>query len=286
LDEKRPRITEEYKNGVEDFLQFAKENAPDIGGVYFCPCVKCLNGRQQSLDDIRTHLICDGICPTYTKWIWHGELPQMSSTLLTTPVDKQVGDRIEDMLHDLGQEGFRQAHAPYYEKLDTDSKKPLYIGCTKYTRLSGMLALVNLKARFGWSDKSFNELLLLLKNILPVDNTLPKNHYKEKKILCPVGMEYQKIHACPNDCILYRHEYAEIRNYPTCGVSRYKVNADKCSQDASTYKDRPSKVCWYLPVIPRLKRLFTNAEDAKNLTLHADGRIKDGLLHHPTDSPQ
>ena len=34
------------------------------------------------------------------------------------------------------------------------------------------------------------------------DNTLPKNHYEEK-ILCPVGMEYQEIHACLNDCILY-----------------------------------------------------------------------------------
>ena len=133
----------------------------------------------------------------------------MSSTPPTAPVDEQVDDRIEDMLRDLGQEGFRQAHAPYYEKLDTDSKKPLYIECTKYTRLLGVLALVNLKARFGWSDKSFNELLLLFKNMLPIDNTLPKNHYEAKKILCHVAMEDQKIHACPNDCILYRHQFAK-----------------------------------------------------------------------------
>ena len=140
---KRPRITEEYENGVEDFLQFAKQNAPDFRGVYFCPCVKCLNGRRQSLDDIRTHLICDGICPTYTRWIWHGELSEMPSTPGNVGVHEEVGDRIEDMLRDLGQEGFRQTHAPYFEKLDNDSKKPLYVGCTKYTRLSGVLALVN-----------------------------------------------------------------------------------------------------------------------------------------------
>ena len=76
----RPRISDEYDNGVEDFLQFAKHNAAPIGGLYLCPCVNCLNGRRQSLDDIRTHLICDGISPNYTKWIWHGELPQMSSS--------------------------------------------------------------------------------------------------------------------------------------------------------------------------------------------------------------
>lgn len=27
------------------------------------------NGRRQTVKDIRSHLICDGIVPTYTKWI-------------------------------------------------------------------------------------------------------------------------------------------------------------------------------------------------------------------------
>ena len=107
------------------------------------------------------------------------------------------------MIHDLGQEGFQQAHEPLYHKIENDSKKPLYSRCTSFTRLSTVFSLVNLKARFGWSDKSFTKLLVLLKNILPQDNRLMKNHYEAKKILCPVGMEYQKIHACPNDCILY-----------------------------------------------------------------------------------
>ena len=81
-----------------------------------------------------------------------------------------------------------------------------------------MLALVNLKAQFGWSDKSFTELLVLLKKLLPEDNTVSKNHY-EVKILYPVGMEYQKIHACSNDCILYRNQFAQMFKCPTCGVS-------------------------------------------------------------------
>ena len=74
-----------------------------------------------------------------------------------------------------------------------------------FTQLSAVLGLVNLKARFGWSDKSFTELLVLLKNMLPNDNMLLKSHYEAKKILCPVGIEYKKIHACPNDCILYNN---------------------------------------------------------------------------------
>ena len=185
---------------------------------------------------------------------------------------------MEDMICNLGQEGFLQAHAYYYQELQTDSKLPLYLGCTTFTRLSGVLALVNLNARFGWSDKSFTELLVLLKNMLPKDNKLPKSHYEEKKILCPAGMEYQKIHACPNDCILYRNQFAEMRNCLTCGVSRYKVNDDECSNDVARNNKHPTKVCWYLPILPRFKRLFASADDAKNLRWHADGRINDGLL--------
>ena len=79
-------------------------------------------------------------------------------------VDVQIRDRIEDMIRDLGQEGFRQAHAPYYDKLQSDSKKPLYSGCTTFSRLSTVLALVNLNARFGWSGKSFTELLVREEN--------------------------------------------------------------------------------------------------------------------------
>ena len=106
-----------------------------------------------------------------------------------------------------------------------------------------MLALVNLKARFGWSDKSFIELLMLLKKMLPEENTLPKNHYEAKKILCPVGMEYQKIHACPNDCILYKNQFAEMHKCPTCEVSRYKVKDDEFSDDARKNNSRTAKVC-------------------------------------------
>jgi len=74
-------------------------------------------------------------------------------------------------------------------------------------------------------------------------NTLLKNHYEAKKILCPMDMEYQKIHACPNDCILYRNQFAEMRKCSTCGVSQYKVKDDECSDNATTSNGCPAKVC-------------------------------------------
>ena len=143
------------------------------------------------INDIRSHLICYGIVPNYTKWIWHGELPDMLTVSHTKSVGVDMGYRIEEMIHDLGQDGFQQAHAPLYDKIENDSKMPLYPGCIGFTRLLVVLALVNFKARFGWSDKSFIELLVLLKRLLPEDSMLPKSQYEAKKILCPVGMKYQ-----------------------------------------------------------------------------------------------
>jgi len=57
---------------------------------------------------------------------------------------------LEDMIRDLGQESFQQAHAPMYDTLQTDSKKPLYSGCkNSLTLLSAVLSLVNVKAKYG-----------------------------------------------------------------------------------------------------------------------------------------
>jgi len=63
------------------------------------------------------------------------------------------------------------------------------------------------------------------------------------------------------------------------------VNDTECNDDTTTDNSRPTKVCWYLPIIPRFKRLFASVDDAKNLKWHVDGRIIDGLLRHPADSP-
>jgi len=71
------------------------------------------------------------------------------------------------------------------------------------------------------------------------------------------------------------------------GFHHYKVKVGKNDEiDEFTKEGPPSKVVWYLSIIPRLKRLFANADDAKNLRWHADNRKCDGLLRHPADSLQ
>ncbi|KAK4258303.1 hypothetical protein QN277_007763 [Acacia crassicarpa] len=82
-----------------------------------------------------------------------------------------MDDRIEDIIRDVEEEAFYQSHA--YGNVCSDAKTPLYSRCKKYQLLNAVLNLVSLKARHGWSDNSFSEMLETFKDMLPDDNVLP-----------------------------------------------------------------------------------------------------------------
>jgi hypothetical protein len=85
-----------------------------------------------------------------------------------------------------------------------DHKNSLYPKCENCPKkLDSTLELLKWKVEKGLSDSGFEKLLKMMKNMLPKDNELPASTYEEKKVVCTLGLELQKIHACPNDCILY-----------------------------------------------------------------------------------
>jgi hypothetical protein len=113
------------------------------------------------------------------------------------------------------------------EKLDCmleDHKKSLYTKCLNgLKKLGSTLELLKLKENEGLSDSGFEQLLKMMKNMLPKDNELPRSTYEAKKVVCPIGLEVQKIHACPNDYILYRGDYENLNECPICTALRYKI---------------------------------------------------------------
>lgn len=149
----------------------------------------------------------------------------------------------------------------------------LYVGIS-FTRLIDLLKLFNRKAKSGWSDKSFIELLDLLKQMLPKDNNLMDCCYEANKILYPMSLEYIKIHTCHNKCILYRKEDENLDKYPEYGELCYKLKDNNGDDNDNVSKKCPhTKVLWNLPIILRLKKIFVNANDAKNNRCHADEKI-------------
>src|SRR6266540_516172 len=126
------------------------------------------------------------------------------------------------MLHDFKGQGIVREYEQFVGLMSA-SEKPLFPGCkAKFTLLYRALELLKLKASNRWSDKSLNHLLCLLGDMLPKGNELPANIYRAKKVLCPLGLEVEKIHACRNECILYREEFANLHSCPVCVASRYK----------------------------------------------------------------
>ena len=63
-------------------------------------------------------------------------------------------------------------------------------------------------------------MLYVIKELLPKDNHLSLLIYEAKMRLSSLGMEYEKVYACPNDCILYKGEYKDVETCPTCNESR------------------------------------------------------------------
>ena len=73
------------------------------------------------------------------------------------------------------------------------------------------------------SNTGFSDLLTSLGDILPTNNEISLPMNEAWKTLDALGMGYEKIHARPNDCMLYRKELKDATSYLTCGTSRWKL---------------------------------------------------------------
>jgi len=68
--------------------------------------------------------------------------------------------------------------------------------------ISATIVLVNMVVIHGMSNLYMNKLLkYLLIVLLPMRNMLSSSHYKAKKLIRKLGLNYNIIHACPNGCV-------------------------------------------------------------------------------------
>ncbi|XP_074299529.1 uncharacterized protein LOC141630650 [Silene latifolia] len=299
-----------YLERLEEFLSCAVEHQRLHGDNQFvCPCTLCQNRKKvNSRDELREHLILKGFKADYNVWIWHGESVNDTCSNVNFGINDKDGDQIDvgvenddeifenidmddniepdndnidGLMKDLEED---IVECPIiFQRMVDNSKKPLYPNGSKFSLLLAVLKLFTLKAGNGWSDKSFTSLLELLCQMLPEGNELPSTTYECKKLLCPLSMSYQKIHACVKDSYFVRKKYSELKECPKCGESRYK-RVD--NGNGGKKKGSPVKTLWYLPIIPKFKRFFSNKKDAEYMLWHQKGRNKDGRLRHVADSPQ
>ncbi|KAK1387185.1 hypothetical protein POM88_015363 [Heracleum sosnowskyi] len=121
-------------------------------------------------------------------------------------------------------------HPDMHEKLKDVAALPLWPGCTKFSKLSVVLTLYNLKVGHQVSDVFFTEMLLAVSELLPDGNVLPRRTYEAKQMLKSIGLVHNRIHACPNDCILYQKEIKD-------GMLRHPADSPQWKTFDDTHKD-------------------------------------------------
>ncbi|XP_062016178.1 uncharacterized protein LOC133732606 [Rosa rugosa] len=305
--------SDEYNTGLRAFINHALQHASFKGQIK-CPCSKCHNTYYKSPAVVEEHLFMDGMDPKYVNnpWTEHGErlpvavdpnLPGSSEPQPdfnpSGPSSSQANFDVQDMLHDIfgvyeeennweapgPTEGPSMPHGPspdverFYRLID-DADTELYPGAGK-KMFDFLIKLYQLKALHSLSDVSFTKLLELLKAYLPPGETLPASFYLTKKFIKDLGLTYQKIDACPNDCMLYRKDHASDTVCHVCGTSRYKKDT---SADATSSKKTAAKILRYFPLGPRLQRLYMSRHTSEFMVWHSEKRPRDGVLRHPADS--
>jgi hypothetical protein len=293
-----PHLCSEYIKGLDAFIDFTKKDMLDnVRGNLCCPYKHCkIEKKCHTNDVLRSHLIKHRSMEDYQYWNKHGEEglneAEMRDSYLERDVPTGVEEdhddvneadilgftdddikfqvhNIEEMVHNVkshcDDDHYSNGELVKYKKIIEDSKKPFYNGCAaQYTRLFVMVKLFQLKVSNRWSDCSFKDLLTIIKDMLPQGNAVPEIIYEAKQIICLLGLEVKKIHACKNDCILYYGpEYEDLEKCPICGLDRFnhrKDGGDDENCNRNRRKDGPKKVFLYFPIIPHLKHCFINKE--------------------------
>ncbi|OMO69993.1 Transposon, En/Spm-like protein [Corchorus capsularis] len=288
-------VSSEFERGVKEFVDYAFRHSSFVfDNTIRCPCLTCANREFHGEDVVMYHLYSKGFTSGYWVWSSHGEsLPsnpnigESSRNIndISNPYQRMIIDGVGDFGFDGNEMNYETVEespnprAAKFFSLLKDADEALWEGCKKHSKLSVVSQLLNCKSECNMSDASFDRLVGIVKDMMPEDKKLPKNFYRTKKMMARLGLGYEKIHACQNNYMLFYKESESLTECSVCGHPRYKPRKSSSKRQ----KAIPYKVLCYLPLTPRLQRLFMSNKTAKHMTWHAFNRSHEGELRHPVD---
>ncbi|KAL7166048.1 hypothetical protein ACSBR2_036840 [Camellia fascicularis] len=111
-----------------------------------------------------------------------------------------------------------------FMKLFDDAQCKVYPECEKFSILFFVIKMLHVNVYNKCSNKSFDMVMQVFKDILPkCDETVPWTFYDAKKFLRELGLGYEAIHACKNDCTLFWKDNVTLENFLTCTEPRYVI---------------------------------------------------------------
>jgi hypothetical protein len=129
--------------------------------------------------------------------------------------------------------------------------------------LQAMTHLIAFKSKYNFSNQCYNDIKKLIIDLIPVKHNMPKDLYQSKKIVSGLRMNYEKIDAYEKNCMLSWKERKDDTECMYCSRSIYVkvINEDGAS---ITTKVAVKQLC-YIPITPRLKRLFLCVKIAQQI---------------------
>ncbi|KAK1377628.1 hypothetical protein POM88_024372 [Heracleum sosnowskyi] len=98
-------LTEEYKTGVDNFIQFAIDHVrEEDNGLMRCSCKNYGNGTYKNPSSVKLDLYRHGIMQWYTRWDCHGEEDEAHDEVGTSSVNTNY--REDDDMHDAYDDDF------------------------------------------------------------------------------------------------------------------------------------------------------------------------------------
>ncbi|KAL5544923.1 hypothetical protein UlMin_008707 [Ulmus minor] len=275
------RVKDDYLKGAWNFVKSVEKKFGHPEKI-LCPCRSCRNLSHQPVNEVYEHLVIKGMDPTYTQWYFHGEDVNGDEEMVGLNVGGDAYDlyRAAFMNDEAGMEEPTQMADQKFNEHLNDAETPLYPSCKNYTKLSAIVALYKLKTTYRMSNRCFNGMLEILHDMLPSPNHMIKSMQETKIFLKTFDLGFEKIHACVNDCCLFRGNEANADICRKCGASRWKLD----KQTKKIKKSVPAKVLIYFPIIPRFQRMFRSKEMAEELRWHFEHKRGDGKMDHPADS--
>jgi hypothetical protein len=140
---------------------------------------------------------------------------------------------------------------------------------TTVSILAFVTHLMAIKSKFTFSNKYYKEFLSLISNVLPSNHKMLKDMYQSKKLLSALGMEYKKIDACKDNCMLFYKEHKDEMKCLKHGKSRFIEAINEDGEKVATKVAH--KQLRYMPLTPRMKWLFLSKKTARHMRWHKEG---------------
>ncbi|XP_060177962.1 uncharacterized protein LOC132607901 [Lycium barbarum] len=283
-----------FVDGIDAFVDYAMTlETFQIHGLVRCPCVVCQCRNYETPEIVRLHLYKDEFEENYTVWTSHGEtdssfgrfqnfvVGESSRAVQPNVQNSRMYDMVQDAygIHSEFESGNHDEEAPneeasrFFEQLKNASR-PLYER-SPHSQLSIAVRLLSIKADWNVPQGAMDAVISLIHELVDPKLEIPENYYKAKRLVSKLGLSSMRIDCCESGCMLYYKGDNSLEFCKFCGRARFKRTRSG--------KRVVVKAMHYLPLTPRLKRLYASNSSAPHMRWHSENRRPPGVICHPLD---